>query len=224
MAIDDALSKFRKSAVKVQGEPVGEPPVASKPPTTPPPAKEPVISKPPSQETPSTHQSPPPDVLSASEARKYAEKKAAELGIPFPSLPKVMPSGIDLPEDITVIQSDELGRLLSKYVAVCAYLEPQVALLSVDAHCAEQTLDYIRNKTLLSPVVQDTYDKAAEKKALCDTQMPVVRLQAQVSKVRAEYDTVGALLRAYEKCANTVSREITRRASIMHIEGSGRIA
>lgn len=135
--------------------------------------------------------------------RRAAEEHAAALGFVLPERPASDPA---MPTDITSIDNTELGYLHAAFVAYLEWLEPQLALVEVDADETEAYLEHVKAEIRLkkSGTIADK-----DAKTIND---PVYLEQEQsflVSKAKAKL--LRARVKGYERCAAALSREMTRR-------------
>jgi len=153
--------------------------------------------------------------LESSEARRSAEKHLNKLGITLTESVDSVP--LRLTKNVTEMTVRGLGKWLSRYTSMVVFLEPQVALASIDDFCLLEMLNYQKDKVLLSPKVQ-SHPQASERKSLREIDKSVLELRRKRSKTNAKYVLLQSVLRAYDKALSTLSREITRRAIAMKIE------
>ena len=134
---------------------------------------------------------------------KAAEAKLSSLGITFPEQPEEIPQ---MPEDITRLGLDEIGKLYAQFVAWNTYASAQCSLMDIVS--TEDAVYLVKVKSSLrlkcSGAVKERDAKvevdeaciAAEQKKLIST---------------AKYTLLKAVATGYEKSASALSREISRR-------------
>lgn len=159
------------------------------------------------------------DLMTGSEARKFAEAEMKKLGIETPIQPKISREQLLFPADITAIPDKELGQLMSKYTTMIIYVETQVALAGIDSHCAAATLDLHGKKKLMNQEFRLKFDKVTDARAMRDIDPAVVKMQSEVLKLESLHAAIKSILEGFKTAYNTVSREISRRGSLQGMEG-----
>ncbi len=117
----------------------------------------------------------------------------------------------DMPDDVTALSGEDLGKLHGLFCAWSAYLEDRVALADIDAAEAGGFLDHAEAAVHLkkSGTVADRKAKTQNDPAFIAAQVPALTARAKVKLLKAR-------LAGYEKCAAALSREITRRDNLLN--------
>jgi hypothetical protein len=113
---------------------------------------------------------------------------------------------VEMPEDITVISSRELGMLHAQYTAYVAWLEAELATLEITAREDAAFLEHTGALVRLSKA-GTVADKGA--KTLNDQRYVAAEQAALTSSAKAKFLKVR--VSGYERLASALSREMTRR-------------
>ena len=127
-----------------------------------------------------------------------------DLGASFPQRPHSDP---EMPEDVTTLGSEELGTLYAQYVAYVQWLETELALCQIGADESDSHLEHIEAEIRLrkSGTVKDRDNKAKQ-----DEKYIAHEQRALMDRAKAKL--LAARVKGYERCANALSREMSRRA------------
>ena len=136
-------------------------------------------------------------------SREAATDYLAELGAEAPERPTIEPR---MPEDVTLLPSDSLGALHGQFVAYTEWIEVELALAEVSVVEAEAYLDHVEAEIRL---VKAGTVKDKDMKTRNDPRF----IAAEQTKIIAEAKAkiLKARTKGYERCANALSREMTRR-------------
>lgn len=147
--------------------------------------------------------------------RQQAIAKLRKSGLVFPKQVTVPDEFLDddgnliIPEDVSEIPTEELGRFLSVFTALAAYYDAVVSCADIDFTTAARVKEYIEAKTLL----EMRGDSVTEKKAARDLDEVVIRAQDWHDSQDAMFKLSKALLSGVERIIFLLSREITRRGN-----------
>ena len=125
----------------------------------------------------------------------------------------------DLPTDITAVDDQELMNLATKYMANYSFMLTQVALSEICLTEAENNYDIEEAKLLLSKSTGKTTEKSLMLKAavLVD---PTMMASADIKMGLYAYNKlVKTILDNLERSYQLVSRELTRRTSVIKARG-----
>ena len=145
--------------------------------------------------------------------RENAIAKAKKSGMLFPRKPNVPSEFLDeygnlvIPNDITEMPTEELGRYLTLFTTLTAYYDVVVACADIDLITASRVNDYLEAKTLL----ETTGSTLTERKAIRDCNSMVISAQNWLDELKAFYKLTEAILKGSERLVFLLSREITRR-------------
>lgn len=135
---------------------------------------------------------------------------AKDQGFALPKKPKHTP---ELPEDLSSLDDESLMGLMNEFTAWADYAEAQVGLAVIAEREAEMEMD----KTT-AEVWRNTLD--AEPKMSVTVLKTVALSETSVAKARAEYEDsyayrrlVSDIAARYERDAQILSRELTRRTA-----------
>lgn len=155
--------------------------------------------------------------------RQNAISRLRKSGLIFPAQVRVPDEFLNaegslmIPEDISDIPTDDLGRLLSVFTALAAYYDAVVASADIDYTTASRVVDYVEAKTLL----EIPGSTVTEKKARRDLDETVVRAQDWKDSQEALFKLAAALLKGCDRILFLLSREITRRGYRQNYEVGG---
>lgn len=111
-----------------------------------------------------------------------------------------------MPQDITSISGEELGRLMAQFIAFGEFLNAQVALAEIAAEEDETSKDLLEAEIRLRKA-----GTVADKTAKVRTDAEYIEQQQRCLNSKAKAKLLRAMSRRYEKCASGLSREQTRR-------------
>lgn len=151
--------------------------------------------------------------------RQNSIKRLRKSGMIFPKQVNVPDEFIDkggnlvIPEDVSEIPTEELGRYLSIFSALGAYYEAVVACSDIDYVTSSRVLDYIEAKVLLDVGNKPENRKTSvtEKKAMRDLDNLVIKAQDWKDATESNFKLSAALLKGIDRIIFLLSREITRR-------------
>lgn len=140
-------------------------------------------------------------VLAQLEAQGLPLKRSMKIELP------------DFPEDITLVDDNELMIMASKYMENMNFLRTQVACAAIAEAESENTLDDAIAQGLLSKTTGKTTEKAALLRASVLTD-PVIKELADAKNYSHAYrKLLDTLLENTERYYSLTSRELTRRTS-----------
>jgi len=155
--------------------------------------------------------------------RQNAISRLRKSGLIFPKVTKVPEEFIDkdgnliIPDDVSLIPTEELGRYLSVFTALASFYDAVVASADVDYTTAARVVDFIEAKVLL----EVDGGTLAEKKARRDLDGTVIKSQDWKDSQEASFKLSKALLTGIERILFMLSREITRRGARSSFEDGG---
>lgn len=136
--------------------------------------------------------------FSKTEAIDYID----ELGATLPT----RPDDPNMPADITILTSDELGRLHAQFVAYTGWIEVELSLVEVISDEEEAFLEHVEAEVLLRKA-GTVKDKTS--KAINDPKYVEAEKVALIAKAKAKL--LKARVKGYERCVSCLSREMSRR-------------
>lgn len=124
-------------------------------------------------------------------------------GIPRPQSVDWEPELVD---DVTDLGSRELGMLHARFVAVCQWLDTEVARAEIDAARAEAYMKHVAAEVRLSKsgTVADKDAKTLNDSRFSEAELTSLKADAKAKLLRAR-------LKGYERYASALSREMSRR-------------
>lgn len=134
-------------------------------------------------------------------------------GLVMPSLPGNGFNG-ELPGELTLLNDNQLGDLLSKLATYCGYVDTELAKASVERDIAKYALEFVRAKIRLSIKSSvETQGKLTtkDKDDLVETDPRVVEATSRAIYTDAVYSITKTILNMAERSWDTVSRRITQR-------------
>lgn len=140
-----------------------------------------------------------------------ALEKFTKIGIVFrrPSQDQV-----ELPEDITVLSSEQLAEVFTALTAWADYLASQAAMAMLEERAAQKALDLEENKMLITRMGSAVKgERITLVKAQIAADPKIVELSQDYEDKYAFRKLVDMLLTNHERDIALVSREITRRAN-----------
>jgi hypothetical protein len=148
--------------------------------------------------------------------RKKAEDFLEAVEIPKPK--KIVKSEIpDMPEDVSSMTAEDLGKTHGIYEAECAWISFCIAKKEIDLSHAQKLLKFIYEKLL----ERETAGTITEKKRRVEGAQFFLECQLEVSDVESQIKLLKASLVAYSAYAKALSREITNRNNSPFKGGSG---
>jgi hypothetical protein len=121
------------------------------------------------------------------------------------SLPS-KPEDPDLPADITVVTSEELGRLYGQFVGYTGWLETELSLAEMAADEEQAFLEHKEAEIRLrkAGTVSDKTAKTKNDEFYIQAEQAALMAQAKAKLLKVR-------VRSYERCCGALSREMTRR-------------
>jgi hypothetical protein len=119
------------------------------------------------------------------------------------------PNDPHMPQDVTVMASQHLGMIYAQYVAYTEWLESHVALAEIDADEQVSYLEHVEAEIRLrkAGTVKDKDSKTKNDLRYIAQEQVMLCAQAKAKLLKARY-------KGYERCANALSREMTRRVPV----------
>ena len=124
------------------------------------------------------------------------------------------PSGeqVDLPNDITAVSSEDLGKLMTQLTSWTDYVNSQMATAVLEERAALKRKDYAENIMLIKRMGASAKgERITIIKAEIATHPDIVELDNDYEEKYAYRKLVEMLLTNHERDLQLVSREITRR-------------
>jgi len=141
------------------------------------------------------------------EAVRDAFSSLVKVGYPLPTKPK---TGLGMEVELVDLDGEGLGRLhdwTSKWLGFTEYMR---ALALSHLRIAEAIEGIVESQVILEPDIQ-AYANVTDRKARRDIDKRVVEVRRKCEVFRTVYTLLDALVSAYERFLNSVSREISRR-------------
>jgi hypothetical protein len=121
---------------------------------------------------------------------------------------------VQLPDDITAIDSEDLGKLFTELTAWTDYIESQTAMAILEERAALKAKDYQENLMMIKRMGTAVKgDRITIIKAEIATHPDIVALDNTYEEKYAYRKLVEMLLTNHERDLSLVSREITRRTN-----------
>ena len=121
---------------------------------------------------------------------------------------------VKLPADITVITSDEIGKLFTQLTAWTDYVASEVAVAQLEERSALKKKDYLENIMLVKRMGATARgERVTTVKAEIASHQDIVDLDNTYEEKYAYRKLVEMLLTNHERDLSLVSREITRRSN-----------
>lgn len=120
---------------------------------------------------------------------------------------------IEFPDDISAVHGDDLAAMMSRYTALQNYAVYQATLLATDISFLGSRIDGMVEEQLH----RMTGATITEKKARARMHPAVKEAREKLELQQGVYDLIKALSGNYERCYHTISREVTRRQSIVEV-------
>jgi len=137
-----------------------------------------------------------------------------DLGLQLPEQPRddngvvLMPV---LPNDVTRLSNEQLGRLYGEFAAISIYATAHLALSDIDHTEVEYTADMTEAKFGL----QAEGSNKDQRMFALKTNLYVKQGREKAMQKRARKVMLSKLIDGYEKATNTLSREMSRRGMEM---------
>lgn len=123
---------------------------------------------------------------------------------------------MNIPEDVTVLGSDELAELFTKLTGWADFFASKLVEAQLDERARQLALDRFSSRLLLNRMGLATKaDKVTLIKAEVSLDPQVVKLEDEVEVAYSYRKTYEMILSNHERDLTLVSREITRRTSEM---------
>lgn len=120
----------------------------------------------------------------------------------------------ELPRDITLLSSEQLGEKFSILTAWADYAATQLAVAQVEERAAQKKLEYLENRLLVQRMgVAAKGDRITLVKAQIAIDQDVRDLELEYEEKYAYRKLVEMMLSNYERDIALVSRELTRRSN-----------
>lgn len=120
----------------------------------------------------------------------------------------------ELPRDITLLSSEQLGEKFSVLTAWADYAATQLAVAQVEERAAQKKLEYLENRLLVQRMgVAAKGDRITLVKAQIAIDQDVRDLELEYEEKYAYRKLVEMMLSNYERDIALVSRELTRRSN-----------
>lgn len=137
----------------------------------------------------------------------------------FPLAKKPISEALDFPEDLTKLNSKQLGELLGKFEAWRSYVHTQLVFLDVERKILTDTYEIGVGKMLFN------MEKSSEKKRLKEAMIGFIvstvpllrRTKEKIIELDAEYAAFNRIQLMYDNNIFTISREISRRQGEFNI-------
>jgi hypothetical protein len=121
---------------------------------------------------------------------------------------------VELPSDITMLNSEELGEIFTRITAWTDYIASQLVHAQLDERAAQKVLEYNENLMLVKRLGSGTRgERVTTVKAEIAIDENIVQLSNQYEEKYAYRKLVEMLLHNHERDLSLVSREITRRSN-----------
>jgi len=125
----------------------------------------------------------------------------------------------ELPEDITVLSSKEIGFLHGRFVKFGIWADYQRVKLEVVVSILTSALDAAYQEALLSKKCQEEFKNVSDRKAFANTRKDVIFLKKRLDVESGKLRYFKVICSGCEKATALLSREITRRGNIEYAEG-----
>lgn len=121
---------------------------------------------------------------------------------------------VDLPSDITMLTSEQLGEVFTRLTAWADYAASQLAIAQLEERAAERRLSSAENKQLIIRMGSAAKgDRVTLIKAEISQDPDVQRLSQDYEDKYAYRKLVEVMLHNFERDISLVSRELTRRSN-----------
>jgi len=147
---------------------------------------------------------------------EHTNKYLQSIGLSYFQMPsKPIQGNTDLPDDLTAVESEDLGRHLQALTQMFVYAKGKMVEAEIRKEVTERLFDKKFDEILLRPEVQSKWSTVNEKKAEARNDAEVSRNEAQYLSALSDLLAIKSITEGYEKLANMVSREITRRVKLI---------
>lgn len=137
--------------------------------------------------------------------------KLKELGL---SIQKPTMAQVELPSDITLLSSEQLGEKFTALTAWADYAASQLAIAQIEERSAQRKLDFLENTLLVKKMGSAVKgERITLVKAQIATDQDVLDLSQDYEDKYAYRKLVEMMLANYERDLALVSRELTRRSN-----------
>jgi len=141
----------------------------------------------------------------------YALDKLAELGL---AIQKPTMDVGNLPADITLLSSEQLGEKFTVLTAWADYASTQLAIAQIEERAVQRKLDLLENKLLVQRMGTAVKgERITLVKAQISVEQDVQDLALEFEEKYAYRKLVEMMLSNYERDIALVSRELTRRSN-----------
>jgi hypothetical protein len=121
---------------------------------------------------------------------------------------------VELPPDITMLNSEQLGEIFTRLTAWTDYIASQLVHSQLEERAAQKVLEYNENLLLVKRLGAGVKgERVTTVKAEIAVDENIVRLSNQYEEKYAYRKLVEMLLNNHERDLSLVSREITRRSN-----------
>jgi hypothetical protein len=121
---------------------------------------------------------------------------------------------VQLPSDITMLNSEQLGEIFTRLTAWTDYIASQLVHAQLEERAALKLLDYNQNLMLVKRLGAGVKgERVTTVKAEIAVDEKIVSLENQYEEKYAYRKLVEMLLNNHERDLSLVSREITRRSN-----------
>lgn len=125
----------------------------------------------------------------------------------------------ELPEDITSVDDQQLMSLATKYMANYNFMLTQVAVAEIALIEVENEYAIVEAKALLTKTTGKSTEKSTMLKALVLTDPDIQTLSTKKLRTYAYHKMLKTVLENLERSYQLVSRELTRRTSVLKARG-----
>jgi hypothetical protein len=121
---------------------------------------------------------------------------------------------VELPPDITMLNSEQLGEIFTRLTAWTDYIASQLVHSQLEERAAQKAMEYNENLLLVKRLGAGVKgERVTTVKAEIAVDENIVRLSNQYEEKYAYRKLVEMLLNNHERDLSLVSREITRRSN-----------
>jgi flagellin-specific chaperone FliS len=121
---------------------------------------------------------------------------------------------VELPPDITMLNSEQLGEIFTRLTAWTDYIASQLVHSQLEERAAQKAMEYNENLLLVKRLGAGIKgERVTTVKAEIAVDENIVRLSNQYEEKYAYRKLVEMLLNNHERDLSLVSREITRRSN-----------
>jgi len=115
---------------------------------------------------------------------------------------------LEFPDDLSMLSTDELGKLMGIWSTVMAYAQYEVARTDIDKTARWNRYEFERKKEYLYLL---ELGGMTEEQRKAEVYVNTAQLRADYEVAKAKYVLMNALLGAYSKYYQALSRELSRR-------------